>query len=142
MPIEAERAARFLEQPADGFWRALERLTPVAAAVRAQLEFPRVWDACALVDVADAARAGDVSRDRLLPYERLRRPINDRSVSISRRARRVFGLGQHLPVAAAAPFVARTIDALGWPKRQIIRSFSSTFVHPRERAATEPAGRG
>jgi 2-polyprenyl-6-methoxyphenol hydroxylase-like FAD-dependent oxidoreductase len=91
-----------------------------------------IWDALALADVADAAlRAGDVSKARLQGYERLRRPINDRSVSISRRARLAFGVGRYLPLAAMVPLGARTVEALGWPKRAILRSFGTTFVHPR-----------
>ena len=88
-----------------------------------------IWDALALADVADAAlRAGDVSRERLLPYERLRRPSNERSVAISRIARRAFRAGRYLPLAFVVPSVMRTINALGWPKRRIIRAFASAFV--------------
>lgn len=91
-----------------------------------------IWDALALAEVADAAlRAKDVSRERLLPYERLRRPFNDESVSISRRARRAFRFRGFLPFAML-PLLARTIDALDWPKRRIIRSFATTFVHSRD----------
>ncbi len=89
-----------------------------------------IWDALALADVLDAAlRAKDVSRERLLPYERLRRPVNDRSVSISRLARRAFRVGGYLPLGLVAPAVAKTIDVLGWPKRRIIGSFANAFVH-------------
>lgn len=89
-----------------------------------------IWDALALADVADAAlRAGDVSRERLLAYERLRRPSNERSVAISRLARRAFRTGRYLPLSLVAPAVMRTINALGWPKRRIIRAFATTFVH-------------
>ena len=88
-----------------------------------------IWDALALADVADAAlRAGDVSRERLLAYERLRRPNNERSVAISRIARRAFRTGRYLPLSLVAPFVVRTINVLGWPKRRIIRAFATTFV--------------
>ncbi|MDP9190766.1 MAG: FAD-dependent monooxygenase [Acidobacteriota bacterium] len=88
-----------------------------------------IWDALALADVADAAlRAGDVSRERLLAYEQLRRPINEQSVAISRLARRIFRTGRFLPLTFVIPFAIRTIQALGWPKRRIIRAFASTFV--------------
>ncbi len=89
-----------------------------------------IWDALALADVADAAlRAGDVSRERLLAYERLRRPSNERSVAISRIARRAFRAGRYLPLSLVVPSAMRTIDALGWPKRRVIRAFASTFVN-------------
>lgn len=89
-----------------------------------------IWDALALADVADAAlRAGDVTRERLLPYERLRRPRNERSVAISRLARRAFRTGRFLPLSLVAPAAMRTINALGWPKRRIIRAFATTFVN-------------
>jgi 2-polyprenyl-6-methoxyphenol hydroxylase-like FAD-dependent oxidoreductase len=172
LPVSAEQGRHVLDQPAEAFWRALGRVTPLATAVRDQLEFPgdfrkvarpfghagsygadgpaligdaahpmtpaggqganaSIWDALALADVADAAlRAGDVSRARLQAYERLRRPINEGSVSISRRVRRAFGLGRVLPLATIAPLVVRTIDRLRWPKRAIVRSFGRTFTHP------------
>jgi monooxygenase len=89
-----------------------------------------IWDALALADVADAAlRAGDVSRERLLAYERLRRPSNERSVAISRIARRAFRAGRYLPLPFLVPSALRTINALRWPKRRIIRAFASTFVN-------------
>ena len=82
-----------------------------------------------MADVADAAlRSGDVSRERLLPYERLRRPVNDESISFSRLARRVFRAGSFLPLGVAVPAIAKTIDTLGWPKRKIIRTFATAFV--------------
>ncbi len=63
-----------------------------------------IWDALALADVADAAlRTDDVSRERLLPYERLRHPVNDESVSFSRVARRIFRFGRFLPLAIVLP---------------------------------------
>ncbi len=88
-----------------------------------------IWDALTLAGIADAAlRAGDVSRERLLAYERLRRPNNERSVAISRLARRAFRTGRHLPLGLVVPLLVRTINALGWPKRRIIRTFATTFV--------------
>ena len=85
--------------------------------------------ALALADVAHAAlQSGDVSRERLLAYEHIRRPINDRSVAISRIAGRAFRAGRYLPLSILIPFAMRTINALGWPKRRILRTFSSTFV--------------
>jgi 2-polyprenyl-6-methoxyphenol hydroxylase-like FAD-dependent oxidoreductase len=171
VPLAAERAERFFQQPAEDFWSALGRVTPMAEALREQLGFPRdfkhvtrpfghvasyvadgaaligdaahpmtpaggqganasIWDALALADVLDAAlQAKDVSRERLLPYEGLRRPVNDRSVSISRLARRAFRVGGFLPLGFVAPAVAKTIDGLGWPKRRIIGSFANAFVH-------------
>lgn len=152
----------------DVFWNTLERLTPMAGAVREQLEFPRdftrvarpfghvatyvangaaligdaahpmtpaggqganasIADAIALADVLDdALRASDVSRDRLLAYERLRRPRNEQSISFSRFARRAFRIGRFLPIAAIAPIVARLL-----PKRAVIRTFATAFVSPR-----------
>jgi 2-octaprenyl-3-methyl-6-methoxy-1,4-benzoquinol hydroxylase len=89
-----------------------------------------IWDAFALADVADAAlRAEDVSRERLLAYERVRRPINEQSVAISRLARRAFRIGRFLPLSLVIPLAMRTINTLGWPKRRVLRTFSSTFVH-------------
>ena len=173
VPLPADRAQRIFEQPAEDFWEALGRVTPMAGALREQLVFPRdfrhvarpfghaasyvangaavigdaahpmtpaggqganasIWDALALADVADSAlRAGDVSRERLLPYERLRRPVNDESISFSRGARRALRIAALLRLDLAAPLLARTIDALGWPKRRIIRTFATAFVHPR-----------
>jgi 2-polyprenyl-6-methoxyphenol hydroxylase-like FAD-dependent oxidoreductase len=97
-----------------------------------------IWDALALADVADAAlRTGDVSRERLLPYQRLRRPVNDQSVSFSRIARRIFRVGGFLPLGIVLPLIARTMNAIGWPQRKILRSFATTFVHSQEQA---PAG--
>ncbi len=91
-----------------------------------------IWDALALADVAHAAlQANDVSRERLLPFERLRRPINERSVAISHAARRVFRAGRFLPLSVIVPLAMRTINALGWPKRRVLQVFSSTFVHPQ-----------
>ncbi|HEV2839837.1 MAG TPA: NAD(P)/FAD-dependent oxidoreductase [Chthoniobacterales bacterium] len=92
-----------------------------------------IWDALALADVADAAlRTTDVSRERLLPYERIRRPVNDGSVSFSRIARRIFRFGRFFPPGIVFPFVGRTMNALGWPQRKILGSFATTFVHARE----------
>ncbi len=97
-----------------------------------------IWDALALADVADAAlRTGDVSRERLLPYERMRRPVNDESVSFSRVARRMFRVGRFVPLAIVLPLVARTMNALGWPQRKVLGSFATTFVHRRELARTD-----
>lgn len=88
-----------------------------------------IWDALALANVADAAlRADDLSRTRLLEYERQRRPHNERSVAISRLARRAFRTGRYLPLPLLAPAALRTINALGWPKQRIIRAFATTFV--------------
>ncbi|HEX2120767.1 MAG TPA: NAD(P)/FAD-dependent oxidoreductase [Thermoanaerobaculia bacterium] len=171
VPLPAERAKRLFDRPSESFWSALERVTPMAGALRGQLDFPRdftrvarpfghaasyvangaaligdavhpmtpaggqganasIWDALALAGVADAAlRAGDVSRERLLPYERLRRPVNEESISFSRGARRLFRAGGFLPLAMVLPAAARTIDAFGWLKQRIIRSFSTAFVH-------------
>ncbi len=181
VPLPGARAQKLFEQPPGDFWSALERVTPVAGALREQLEFPRdfrrvarpfghvgtyvadgaaligdaahpmtpaggqganasIWDALALADVADAAlRAGDVSRERLLPYERLRRPVNGKSVSISRLARRIFRLGRLVPASVVVPLALRSINALGWPKRRIVGSFATTFVHARE-AGAPPGG--
>lgn len=170
VPLPPDRAKRFFEEPAEVFWSALGRATPMAGTMREQLEFPRdfsrvtrpfghagsyvangaaligdaahpmtpaggqganasIWDALALADVADAAlRVGDLSRERLLPYERLRRPANDQSVSFSRLARRLFRIGRFLPLTIVAPLVAKTVNTLGWPKRKIIGSFATTFM--------------
>jgi 6-methylpretetramide 4-monooxygenase len=88
-----------------------------------------IWDALALANVADAAlRAGDVSRERLLEYERLRRPSNERSVAISRLARRAFRTGRYLPLSLVVPAAMRTIHALGWPKGRLIRALAAAFV--------------
>jgi 6-methylpretetramide 4-monooxygenase len=172
MPLPPDRADDLFSQPPETFWSSLERVTPVAAALREQLQFPRdfrrvarpfghaqsyvaagavligdaahpmtpaggqganaaIWDALALADVADAAlRSNDVSRQRLLQYERVRRPCNAKSVSFSRAARRVFRAGGVLPLRIV-PTLARTIDILGWPKRKVIGTFATAFVHPR-----------
>jgi 2-polyprenyl-6-methoxyphenol hydroxylase-like FAD-dependent oxidoreductase len=96
-----------------------------------------IWDALALADVADAAlRADDVSRERMMPYERLRRPVNDQSVSFSRVARRVFRFGRFLPLSIVLPVIGRTMNAIGWPQRKVIGSFATAFVHPREESPT------
>ena len=179
MPLPADRARLLFDQPPEIFWGALERITPMAGALREQLDFPRdfrrvarpfghvgsyvangaaligdaahpmtpaggqganasIWDALALADVADAAlRAGDVSRERLLPYERLRRPVNDGSVSFSRMAHRMLRVGRFVPPSIVVPLVARTINAFDWPKGRIFRSFATTFVHPREQASAD-----
>ena len=97
-----------------------------------------IWDALALADVADAAlRTTDVSRERLLPYERLRHPVNDESVSFSRIARRIFRFGRFLPPSIVLPLIGRTMNVIGWPQRKILGSFATAFVHPREQS---PAG--
>src|SRR6185503_16330482 len=50
-----------------------------------------IWDALALAEVADRAlRSGDVTRASLVEYERLRHPVNARSVAISARVARLF----------------------------------------------------
>lgn len=176
MPLPPDRAKRLFEQPPETFWSAIERVTPMAGALREQLHFPRdffcvarpfghagsyvadggaligdavhpmtpaggqganasIWDALALAEVADVVLGtGEVSCERLLPYERLRRPVNDASVSFSRVARRIFRIGRFLPLAIVIPLIARTIDAFGWPKRKILGSFATTFVHPLEQA--------
>ncbi len=41
MPLAADRARHLFEQPPEVFWGALERIAPVAGALREQLEFPR-----------------------------------------------------------------------------------------------------
>lgn len=90
-----------------------------------------IWDALALADVAHAAlHSGDVSRERLFAYERLRRPINEQSIAISRLARQAFRAGRYLPLSFAIPLAMRTINALGWPKQRVLRRFSSAFVTP------------
>lgn len=171
VPLPRDRAEDFFSQSAETFWSALERVTPMAAALREQLVFPRnfrrvarpfghvqsyvadgaaligdaahpmtpaggqganaaIWDALALADIADAAlRSNDVSRQRLLQYERLRRPSNAESVSFSRIARGAFRAGGFLPLGLVLPILARTINVLGWPKRKVIGSFATTFVH-------------
>lgn len=173
MPLPADRAKRVFEQPPENFWRTLERITPVAAALGEQLEFPRdfvsvarpfghtgsyvvdggaligdaahpmtpvggqganasIWDALALGDAADAAlRQRDFSREQLLPYERLRLPINDGSVSFSRLARRIFRSSRFLPLSVAVPLFARSINRFRWIPRRTLRSFATTFVHRR-----------
>lgn len=89
-----------------------------------------IRDALALVEAADAAlRAGDVSRERLLPYERRRWPANERSVGLSRRSRRIFRAGRHVPAAVGLPLALRAVGALGWTRRRILAAFASTFVH-------------
>jgi 2-polyprenyl-6-methoxyphenol hydroxylase-like FAD-dependent oxidoreductase len=174
MPLAADRAKRLFEQPPEVFWSTLERVTPMAGAVREQVEFPRdfrrfarpfghvasyvsngaaligdaahpmtpaggqganasIWDALALADVADAAlRTGEGSRERLLPYERMRRPANDKSLAFSRAARRIFRVGRFFPLAIVLPPIARTMNALGWPPRKILASFATAFVHRRD----------
>jgi 2-polyprenyl-6-methoxyphenol hydroxylase-like FAD-dependent oxidoreductase len=97
-----------------------------------------IWDALALADVADAAlRTDDVSRERLFPYELLRRPVNDQSVSFSRVARRIFRAGRFLPLGIVVPLIARTMNATGWPQRKVLGAFATTFVHPREQARAD-----
>ena len=171
VPLTPEKAKRLFAEPAETFWNELDRVTPMAGAMRAQLEFPRdftrvtrpfghahsysahgavligdaahpmtpaggqganaaIWDALALAGILDTAfRGGGVTREHLLAYERLRRPSNEASVSISRTARRAFRFAQFLPLTLLLPLVAKTAEALGWPKRRVIRSFSTTFVH-------------
>jgi 2-polyprenyl-6-methoxyphenol hydroxylase-like FAD-dependent oxidoreductase len=97
-----------------------------------------IWDALALAHVADyALRTEDVSRERLLPYEHMRRPVNDKSVSFSRNARRIFRVGRFFPLAIFLPLIARTMNGLGWPQRRILGSFATTFIHPREQARAD-----
>lgn len=173
VPLPAQRAKDLFEQPPEAFWSALDRVTPMAATLREQLEFPRdftrvarpfgharsyvtngaaligdaahpmtpaggqganasIWDALALAEIAETGlRSRDLSRQRLLAYERLRRPRNEQSVSFSRTARQVFRLSGIFPLTLLRP-IARTIEVLGWPKRKIIGSFSTAFVHPRD----------
>lgn len=132
IPAEFKRVARpfghATQYVADGaalIGDAVHPLTPAGG----QGANASIWDALALADVADAAlRSEDVSRERLLAYERMRRPINDQSVAISRAARRAFQAGRFLPLSIVVPLLMRTIDTLGWPKRSILRTFSSAFV--------------
>lgn len=133
VPTEFKRIARpfghAAEYVADGaalIGDAIHPMTPAGG----QGANASIWDALALADVADAAlRAGDVSREHLLPYEHIRRPINEQSVAISRAARRAFRTGRFLPLSLVVPFAMRTINTLRWPKRQVLRTFSSAFVH-------------
>ena len=82
--------------------------------------------------MADAAlRAGDTSRARLGEYERLRHPVDARSVAISARVARLFRTARHLPLALLVPTGARLADRLVWPKRRLVRSFATTFVTPQ-----------
>jgi monooxygenase len=91
-----------------------------------------IWDALALADVADAAlRSGDVSLQSLVPYERLRRPVNEKSISFSRGARRALRFGAFLPPTSLVPLLARMINGMGWPKRKVIGAFATAFVHPQ-----------
>lgn len=89
-----------------------------------------VWDALALAEVADAAlRAGDPMHERLVEYERLRHPVNARSVAISRNAARLFRTARHLlPLSILLPPGARLVECLAWPKRKLVRNFASAFV--------------
>jgi 2-polyprenyl-6-methoxyphenol hydroxylase-like FAD-dependent oxidoreductase len=88
-----------------------------------------IWDALALTEVADAAlQSGNVSRDRLAPYERRRRPINAGSVKISNTALNAFRFGRNIPLSIVVPLLLRTLEFLDWPKRSILRRFSTTFV--------------
>jgi 2-polyprenyl-6-methoxyphenol hydroxylase-like FAD-dependent oxidoreductase len=88
-----------------------------------------IWDALALAEVADAAlRSGNVGRERLLPYELGRRPINARSVAISDTALTAFRFGSGIPLSIVVPFVLRSFEFMSWPKRSILRRFSTTFV--------------
>lgn len=137
VPVELPREFKRVARPfghaesyvADGVALIGDAIHPMTPA-GGQGANASIWDALALADVADAAlRADDVSRERLYAYERLRRPINEQSVSISRLARRIFRAGRFLPLPFAIPFAMRTINALGWPKRKIIRAFASTFVN-------------
>lgn len=98
-----------------------------------------IWDALALADVADSAlRAGDPTRETLLAYERIRHPINGRSVAISARAARIFRLAGHLPLATVLPPLARLANRLDWPKRRLIRGFATTFVTPPRAGPPRP----
>jgi len=86
-----------------------------------------IWDA--LADVADGAlKSGNVSRERLAPYERRRRPINERSVQISRTAWAAFRFGRCLPLGSVVPLMLRTVDLMVWPKRAFLRRISRTLV--------------
>jgi 2-polyprenyl-6-methoxyphenol hydroxylase-like FAD-dependent oxidoreductase len=133
IPTEFKRIARpfghAAQYVADGaalIGDAIHPMTPAGG----QGANASIWDALALADVADAAlRSGDVSRERLLAYEQLRRPINDQSVAISRAARRAFRTARLLPLSLVVPSAMRTINRLGWPKRRVLRAFSSAFVH-------------
>jgi 2-polyprenyl-6-methoxyphenol hydroxylase-like FAD-dependent oxidoreductase len=88
-----------------------------------------IWDALALAEVADAAlRSGDVRRERLMAYELRRRPINARSVAISNTALTSFRFGSGMPLSIVVPLVLRTFEFLRWPKRSILKRFSTTFV--------------
>lgn len=97
-----------------------------------------IWDALALADVADTAlRTTDVSREQLLSYERIRRPVNEGSVSFSRVARRIFRFGRFFPPAIVLPVIGKTMNTLGWPQRKILGSFATAFVHSREESRAD-----
>jgi 2-polyprenyl-6-methoxyphenol hydroxylase-like FAD-dependent oxidoreductase len=119
-------AGRYVADGAALIGDAIHPMTPAGG----QGANASIWDALALADVADSAlRSGDVSRERLLAYEQMRHPINDQSVAISRAARRAFRTGRFLPLSLVVPFAMRTMNKLGWPKRRVLRAFSSAFVH-------------
>jgi 2-polyprenyl-6-methoxyphenol hydroxylase-like FAD-dependent oxidoreductase len=89
-----------------------------------------IWDALALAGTADEAlKTANVSRQRLAPYETRRRVINERSVRISRTALTAFRIGHAVPLSLMVPFMLSAMQFLNWPKRRVLRQFSSTFSH-------------
>lgn len=89
-----------------------------------------IWDALALADVAhEGLTAGDVSRQRLNRYEALRRPANARSVRLSVRAARIFGVLRYTPgLQWFVPAMLRAIDASPSLKQRLLSAASTTFV--------------
>lgn len=90
-----------------------------------------IGDALALAETVDSGlRSGGstVPREALLAYEKVRRPMNARSVAISRSAGRAFRFGGRLPLPALVPVLARLAEHAGFPKRLLLRRFGAAFV--------------
>lgn len=89
-----------------------------------------IWDALALAEVADQAlQLDDVTRDRLLEYERRRRPANTRSLTFTRRAVTVIRLGRRLPGKGwLISALFRRADRSPATKRRLIRQVATAFL--------------
>lgn len=89
-----------------------------------------IWDAVALAEAADEAlTADDLSRQRLVRYERLRHLRNSNSVRITERAVRAFRVGRYVPAMQLSfPAALRCLDSSLALKSRLVSAIATTFV--------------
>lgn len=89
-----------------------------------------VADAAILAEVAlDALRSGDSSTTRLVRYELVRRPANQRSLQFSRKPRQIFRLLQAAPwLTPLLQWFLRYVDRREALKTRFLTSLSQAFT--------------